>query len=295
MSDEQNATEGQAEENQKSSYLQSEETLSNNENSDSQDAGENEHVEADERQVESDQKESYSKEDLTKMITRAKAVAERRAKREAEAQYKAELDKLKEQQTQTQTYSPYSQQPGPGEVYDNVLGVIPANLTREEYSQRVEQALMALQTGTQNVQPQQTRQQPVQTNADEWAKETVEQLENCLIEMDDAEQILATSSINSNMANAACSVSQNGLKELIDLQKDNPSEIYRISRLSAQRQQFEIWNYLKSKATQKPKIASDANPQPKPIKEGSGIVNKSRDQMSYAEKKRLARKQIWGE
>ena len=239
-----------------------------------------------------EEKITLTQKELDARSAKIRAITERRAKREAEADYKVELEKMQQQQPAAQNGQPnsYAQVP-PGYVWDDVLGSIPENTTRQQYSLMIAQAL-----ASQPAQPQTAKPAPSAPSApaeEDVTKDAKDQFENCLIEMDDAESLLGSSAFNSKMFNAAADVSQNGIRDLLDLQRENPAEIYRISRLSPDKQRFEVWNYLKAKALKKPKINTGATPQPESLKE-NGVATKQYSEMTYAEKKALRQREIWG-
>lgn len=100
--------------------------------------------------------------------------------------------------------------------------------------------------------------------------------------------------ITPDMVNAA-TVDPQGLKNIYQMAKDSPHELYRISQLSPIERQQAMWS-LNQKAQNKraKKVQTQATRQPAPLQTGSGKINKSWADMSYSEKKAARQREIWG-
>ena len=100
--------------------------------------------------------------------------------------------------------------------------------------------------------------------------------------------------ISATMVNAA-SRDPNGMKNLYEMMKESPHELYQISQLEPIDQQNRMW-LMKQKFAQKraKKVQNKATPQPAPL-EANGKINKPWADMSYLEKKKAREREIWGE
>jgi hypothetical protein len=206
-------------------------------------------------------------------------MAERRAKRKAEEEFKAAQQQQPIQAQQPQNISaPQS----PDDVWDDNLKMfIPKNMTVEQYSQ------LAGMVQTQQPAQQQTVQQaPVnppqtETGLTENAELQLTTLASKVGESD-IRLALSKAPISDTMVNAVA-VDKYGIENLYNAIKDRPHEIYQICQLSPMEQQAKMWELNKECAKKRaPKVQTSATPQPAPLKEG-GDLSKSYTDMSYEE------------
>lgn len=243
---------------------------------------------------------TMTKQELDDRAAKIRAIAERRAQREAGTKLAEERAKLEAQVPQQQQSYQQAQPPSPDHVWDDVLGYIHRDTTREQYSALVGQALMA--QNQQQAQPQKPAQQVNQSAPQNHtpqerygglSSEALNQIDECSVEYSD---FLATAGqiITDRMANAAA-MAPDGMKMLYELQKENPLELFNMTKLSPEKQQFMVYDKLKERAAKAQKnVVTKVTPKPEPL-EGGGTVNKSYADMSFAEKKALSMKKQWGD
>lgn len=246
-----------------------------------------------------------TQEELDNKAAKIKAIAERRAKREYEAKLQQELGERQQQPNQQQqsAYAP-EPQPSPDHVWDNVLGWIHKDTSREQYSTLVMQALnnVAQQPsspqGVSNGQPVGTEMGTLPSSASSTysrygglSPKTMDQIDECSVEFNDFLAVTGNV-IKVDMANAAA-MAPDGIKMLYELAKENPLEIYKISQLSPDEQKFRVWELQKERALKAQKIVNTrATPQPAPL-ESDGNVNNDLANKSFAQRKTLRLKESW--
>lgn len=255
-----------------------------------------------------------TEEDLAREVKRAQAIGERRAKRELDAKYSAELEKIKtnvgiqqQQNVYSQTPQQNMQQPSPEHVWDNNLGWIHKDMTLPEYSQAVNQALIALENDpnratvpSSNVVQQQTAPSVPQAQKEDVkaSNKALEQIDECMEDLgdqfkDDLIAGIKGGIITPHMINAAA-LAPDGVKEFYNWFKKEFTTVSKISQLSPMEQQARIWDFNAERTAKKqPKVESKVTPQPESLK-SNGDVNKSSAESSYLKRKREAERQIWG-
>jgi hypothetical protein len=279
----------------------------------SENEGEQTEVNEDSETPETKESKVLTQEDLAREVKRAQAIAERRAKRELDAKYSAELEKFKTNAEVQQRQNVYNQpqqniqQPSPDHVWDNNLGWIHKDMSLPEYSQAVNQALMGLENDPNRstvpssnvVQPQTaTSVPPAQKEDVKASNKALEQIDECMEDLgdqfkDDLIAGIKGGIITPHMINAAA-LAPDGVKEFYNWFKKEFTTVSKISQLSPMEQQARIWDFNAERTVKKqPKVESKITPQPESLK-SNGDVNNSSAESSYLKKKREAEHQIWG-
>lgn len=244
-----------------------------------------------------------SQEEYDAKAAKIKAIAERRAKREVEAKYAEEMSRFKAQyndQKTTQNNFAQGQPPSPDYIWDNNLGWIHKDMSVQDYSSMVGQALTQLNipgsTAAQQA-PAAPSSQPVQQSQHQpneayggLSQQALEQIDECIVEYNDF-KATAAQIITPAMANAAA-MAPDGLKMLYELHQENPLELYKMTQLSPDEQKFKVWELQKEKAVKaQKKVVTNATPQPEPL-ETNGTVRRYED-LSIADRKALRLKEQW--
>lgn len=278
-----------------------------NESENNSSEGEGKSSEGDESSASENKKIEFTQEELDKQIARAKAIAERKARRQIDEKYRQELDKIiantshsNQQQMPPQQYS-YNVPPNDNMAWDDVLGWIDKSLTREQYSAAVKQAIESYggqNAGNQNYQTAQPMQyaQPVnnQYQAQQPAnsalllsEKTRDQIDECHIDIPEFKEEMLDGANNKiisvPMLNAAAQ-SPTGIKDMYELLKNDPKKLIKISRLSPQDQMAAILQHnIELSEKRAPKVKTQVSKKSEPLK-NSGSID---DGMDEFRKKKL--------
>jgi hypothetical protein len=230
-----------------------------------------------------------------------KAIAERKARREVEGKLRAEYEQQQaanaqvQQPAQQQTYQS-NQPPSPDHIWDPVIGWRHKNMTTDEYSATIAQALTSQdQTYQQqsNVQPSVQQAPSPAVSAEDQAilSRAADQIDECCVELDDFE-VIARSCFTDAMVKAAA-MAPNGVKNLYEEAKKDPMVFYKLSKLSPDEQKFKVWEMQKERTKAPTKVQTGATPQPEPLQTNGST--KGYADMSFADKKAARMKEMWGD
>lgn len=247
------------------------------------------------------EKIAKTKEDWDKEAKKIKEIGRRQAKRDAEAEYNQKLNEVMQKQQQQQQAVPVqTQSPGADYVYDPVFDWVHKDTTTEQKYNALIQALTdpnAVQSQinvaapNNQVQPAQTAAPEEQQNTGyqvdkETGKKILDQIDECKVEYEDFENTMNSVGLDATslpIFETVAAISDDGVKFLYDLAKEDPQKLFKISRLSPNAQRFEIRDLLiESKKTAK-KI-SNATPQPDPLDTNGSI--KTDSDMSFTDRRK---------
>jgi hypothetical protein len=235
---------------------------------------ENKQADSDQNKTEENTERKFSQDEVDRIVSRRSARMERH--------YKKELSG-----TQQQAVNNVSVAPSENHVFDNFLGWIPKDTSREQYSSMLMNHVANTQTEQQN--PQKKSESIFDG---EKKSRSLDQYDRCLLDHDDAEAVLNSIPIASALVEYSSATDKDGygIENLYRLQKEDPKRLFEISRLQPAEQTREIvlLHQEMSNKRQK-KIKSNATPQPQIIG-GNSPPSKDINSMTYAERKALAQK-----
>lgn len=231
--------------------------------------------------------------------------AKRATERELEAKHQQELDAIKQQQVQQPAYSQpgIPPQPSPNHLWDQSINQwVDPNMTLMDYANLTSQANPQQNIGyTQPVgQSQMVNQQPgVNTQsqpekAPSFSLEAENQADECIVAMKDFKEVMHGAPVSREMIEAAC-LDPSGMRNLYQMVKDSPHELYKILKLPAKEQEHKMWLMNRRFADEKAnKLKSKATPQASPLN-NTGDVNKSESELSLEELKKKRFAERWKE
>lgn len=239
---------------------------------------------------------TISKQKLDEKIHKAKAIAERRARREVDFKVQEEVKRFQSQVPQQPQQQQQPPQPSPQHIWDQSIGAwISPNMTLEEYASiaGVGNNVAAQPTAPQPNMTLQSQAAPVQQSYnDPLHKRAADQLDECAVEFDDFSD-LALSEFNDNMLLAAASMPGDGIRQLYEITKNNPLDIYKIRKLaSGDEQKFRVRDLIREHANAPKKIVTDVEAPPASLDGGS--VSRNMSELTYSERKARSKKEYWG-
>ncbi len=253
----------------------------------SEDNSENE-----EAKLSSEDKIIFTKEEFNRKEAKTAAKAERRARRKLEAEYAQKLAQTQQNSAQglAQQQAQQSIAPSADHIWDNVLGWIHKDTTREQYSSLINSALQAIEqhgvpgtTATQSgYEGGSVNQSPNVSNSSQYSDRLLDQIDDCAVEFEDLGPVLKSVNISKEMLEAAA-LSKGGIEDLYKMAKEDPNALLNISRLDPYEQQSRVLELQQKRKTSAKKIPS-ATPQPEPLRSNGNVKNV--DEMSFLEKQR---------
>lgn len=244
-----------------------------------------------------------TKEEKDAEAMRIREIERRKAKRVAEqevgAKYEAELEKIKQQQVPQQ---PIQQQyvppaPSPDHIWEPSLNQwIDPNMTVNDLIQLASQTQPQAGYGQQPVNQQSAApvQQAAQKTLPDFSEDTQNQADECVVRIKDFQEVMTGAPISREMANAAA-LDPQGMKNLYQMAKDAPHELYKILQLPADKQKERMWLMnQKFTAERVEKLKTKATPQATPLN-NTGEVSKAESSMGVSELKRKRFAKYWDE
>lgn len=219
----------------------------------------------------------YTENDLDARSAKVRSVTQRRSQKTIDELNK----KIADQSSQmNQYYSQYSangmNNVPEGHVFDSVLGAIPNDMSREQYSAAVEAALIQLQQGGASPNANQDNLQTAseQPSVSGAPKNVEDQFYDCCVSIDDFEKVMQNNPVTQEMVVAAANLDEkSGMKFLYELTKKDPLEIYKLSRLNPDQMKMElIRKHILANETAKKSVLTNVPDQPKSLN-GSGQIN----------------------
>jgi hypothetical protein len=246
-----------------------------------------------------EQQKLYTKDEFDASAAKIKAIYEKKGRKAAERELAERFaDQPQPPTVQVQSQAPnVPPPPDNNSFWDPTLNQwLPNDITVTQYVSLANQVLPAQQEqpAQQPVNQPQVQQNP---NPQPAKPQFSEQAENqgieCEVELKDFTSVMKGAPITPTMANAAC-LDPNGMKNLYEMMKEAPHELYQISQINDPiEQQNRMW-LMNQKFAQKrsKKVQTRATEQPAPL-EANGKINKPWSEMSYLEKKKARENEIW--
>lgn len=288
--------ETQASENSESEKSETENIDNSDDSAESSQTGEGQTQEEPEKIV-------LTKAELDAEQKKIREIAERKAKRDAEREFKARQEQSMQMQAQNppqqQAYGQPGVQPSPSHIWVPELGQwVDSNQSIADFMNQAAQPQITQQPHhiapniyQQNQMPQQQAAQPAQQQP-EFSENVYSQRDDCSVRISDFNDVMRQAPLTPQMVEAACT-DKDGMKNLYQMTKDAPHELFQIAKLPAHEQQHRMWLMNEKFKSQKAeKLKTKATKQAAPLN-NTGEVSKPENGLSLEELKKKRFNQYW--